>query len=227
MRTKLIIALLGTAGLAAADEPKQSNEPPTKPQQVTDMLKSRTGTWQCKGTGYMPDGSTMKLTGTNTAKADLNGFWIHDHITVTAKPGTESKSGGTETTQPSDTDTGKPTPGTDSATSGRATEGTAKHGMRTSPTNLTIDQFTTYDAQQNKWRRVSVDSYGGQAVGTADTTGDNKSQEFTLDASGPMGPTQMREKTDMTDAKTVTITGERSLDQGKTWNKDYQVTCTK
>jgi hypothetical protein len=247
MKTATIFALLGAAGLAYADEPNKapsrSETTPTKPQQVTDLLKDRAGTWQCKGTAYMPDGSSMTLTGTNTAKADLNGFWIHDHIVLTGKPSTNAPdatkppagaqnapgagpSDGTATTKPSDTDAMKAGPSTDSAMSAKGTD-SQKTGMRMGPMNLTIDQYTTYDAKDGKWRRVSIDSFGGQMVGTADATGDQKTQQFTLDATGPMGPMQMREKLDASDPKVVTILGERSLDQGKTWDKDYEVTCKK
>ncbi len=86
--------------------------------------------------------------------------------------------------------------------------------------------YTTYDAKSAKWRRVAVDSMGGQMVGTSDGLKDNK-LTFNMDTMGPMGSGMMRDYADMTNAKAPTFWGEMSMDKGKTWMKVYEMSCKK
>jgi hypothetical protein len=46
------------------------------------MLKSVQGTWSCDGTLTGPDGKPQKVKATMVRKGDLDGFWIHDSISV-------------------------------------------------------------------------------------------------------------------------------------------------
>jgi hypothetical protein len=87
--------------------------------------------------------------------------------------------------------------------------------------------FTTYDASSKKWRRVAVDNWGGQMVGTSDGMKDSK-MDWNSDTISPMGAGMFRDHVDMTDAKVgVKNWGEMSMDKGKTWNKVYEMTCKK
>ena len=86
--------------------------------------------------------------------------------------------------------------------------------------------YTTYDAGSKKWRRVMVDSWGGQMIGSSDGLKDNKI-DFNLDSMGPMGGGQFRDHVDLTDPKNVKMWGEMSPDKGKNWMKVYEMTCKK
>jgi hypothetical protein len=88
--------------------------------------------------------------------------------------------------------------------------------------------FTTYDATSKKWRRVAVDNWGGQMVGTSDGMKDGK-MDWNSDTISPMGAGMFRDHVDATDAaKTgVKFWGEMSMDKGKTWNKVYEMSCKK
>ena len=81
--------------------------------------------------------------------------------------------------------------------------------------------YTTYDATAKKWRRVALDSTGGQMVGTADAT----ATVFNLDM---MGGGQFRDHTDPIDPKAgLHMWGEISKDKGKSWTKVYDLVCKK
>ena len=86
--------------------------------------------------------------------------------------------------------------------------------------------FTTYDASSKKWRRVMVDNMGGQMVGTSDGPTDGK-MTFNMDTMGPMGSSQFRDHSDLTNAKAPKFWGEMSMDKGKTWTKVYEMSCKK
>ena len=87
--------------------------------------------------------------------------------------------------------------------------------------------YSTFDASAKKWRRVTVDSWGGYMHGTSDGMKDNK-LTWNLDTVGAMGTGQFRDHMDMTDAKAgLKVWGEMSMDKGKTWNKVYEMTCKK
>ena len=84
--------------------------------------------------------------------------------------------------------------------------------------------YSTYDAKSSKWRRVGVGTGGGQTIGTSDGLKDNK-VIYTLDVMSPYGAAQMRDTTDLTNAKAPVFTGELSMDKGKSWQPVYTVTC--
>lgn len=87
--------------------------------------------------------------------------------------------------------------------------------------------YTTYDAGSKKWRRVGIDNWGGQMVGTSDGMKDGK-MVWNMDMMGPMGAGMFRDSVDTTDAKAgVKFMGEMSMDKGKSWNKAYEMTCKK
>jgi len=61
----------------AKKEPAPAEMPaPKPPQEVLDATKASTGTWRCKGTVWMPDGTSRPTAGTIKNKADLDKFWI-------------------------------------------------------------------------------------------------------------------------------------------------------
>lgn len=93
---------------------------------------------------------------------------------------------------------------------------------------LKMTTFTTFDAPSKKWRRITLDNFGGQMVGTADAAPIGQPMVFNLDSLGPMGAGQFRDHIDPTDAKAGTkMWGEISLDKGKSWIKAYEMTCKK
>jgi hypothetical protein len=96
-------------------------------------------------------------------------------------------------------------------------------------TSIKMQSFTTFDANAKKWRRVSVDNWGSQYVGTSDGMKDGKTMDWNLDVIGPMGAGMFRDHVDATDvAKTgVKMWGEMSMDKGKTFNKVYEMICKK
>ena len=94
-------------------------------------------------------------------------------------------------------------------------------------TAFTMTTYTTFDAGSNKWRRVAVDSMGNSYVGTSDGMKDKK-LDWNLDVIGPMGGSMFRDHVDTTDAKVgVKLSGDLSMDKGKTWNKVYEMVCKK
>jgi hypothetical protein len=88
------------------------------------------------------------------------------------------------------------------------------------------ETYTTYDAKAKRWRRVVVNSLGGQMTGTSEAASDNK-LDFTLEAISVMGPVMLKEHVDMTDPKAPKLSTERSMDGGTTWQKDYALTCAR
>jgi hypothetical protein len=90
-----------------------------------------------------------------------------------------------------------------------------------------FESFSTYDASTKKWRKVGVDNMGGQTVGTSDGMKDMK-MEWAVDSMGPMGAMMEKEHIDMSDAKAGNkVSGEMSMDKGKTWKKTFEVVCKK
>ena len=193
-KTLVLAMVVGFGGMATADgkdakapAPKapdtaktpapKAMEMPKAPKEVADMVKGMEGTWKCTGKGYMPDGSTVDMTGTVKSKSDLAGFWAHDSMV-------------------------------------------GKMGNA-------FESYTTFDAAAKKWHRVMVDNMGGMAMGNSDGMKDMK-MDFAMDAMGPMGAMMVKDHVDMSDAKNgAKFFGERSMDKGKTWSKDYEVVCKK
>jgi hypothetical protein len=88
--------------------------------------------------------------------------------------------------------------------------------------------YTTFDAASKKWRRIGLDNWGGQMVGTADAAPMGQPMVFNLDTLGPMGAGQFRDHTDPSDLKAgLKVWGEMSMDKGKTWVKVYEMVCKK
>jgi hypothetical protein len=186
--TMTMIAIAGLTAAAGADTkapdakkaPEAAMPMPKAPAEVSDMLKSMSGTWKCTGKAFMPDGTSVDMTGTMKSKSDLDAFWIHDSM---------------------DGKIGK--------------------------MPFKFEAFSTYDAATKKWRRVGVDNMGGQRVGTSDGIKDGK-QDYALDTVGAMGAMMVKEHMDASDAKNgVKVSGEMSMDKGKTWVKEFEATCKK
>jgi hypothetical protein len=86
--------------------------------------------------------------------------------------------------------------------------------------------LTTYDAGSKKWYRSSFNSHGGH--GTSWGTAADKKVSWEGDAQFMSGPVKIRGTEDMSDPKAgAHIVGEFSKDNGKTWQKDHDVTCKK
>jgi hypothetical protein len=92
---------------------------------------------------------------------------------------------------------------------------------------FTITTYTTFDSGSNKWRRLGVDSRGNSYIGTSDGPKEKKI-DWNLDVMGMMGAAMLRDHIDTSDPKAGSkITGEVSVDKGKTWNKVVELTCKK
>jgi hypothetical protein len=187
MKKLMVVAMVcGLGGLASAGDPKDAKAPakamemPKAPQEVADMAKMASGTWNCTGKAYMPDNSAVDMKGTMKSKSDMNGFWMHDSWT-------------------------------------------SKMGKM----DFNFESYTTYDASMKKWRRMMVDSMGGQMMGTSDGMNAGK-MDFAMDAWSAMGQMMFKDHLDVSDMKAgMKSWGERSMDKGKTWQKDYEVVCKK
>lgn len=106
------------------------------------------------------------------------------------------------------------------------TESVEVKGMKMGSYKMTT--FTTYDATSKKWRRLAMDNFGSQMVGTADATPMGQPMVFNLDSLGPMGSSRFRDHIDASDLKAgLEVWGELSTDKGKSWNKIYEMTCKK
>lgn len=100
--------------------------------------------------------------------------------------------------------------------------------VKAGPMKFKMQSYTTYDAAAKKWRRVGIDSMGGQMVGTADAAAAGSKMTFNMDMMGPMGAGQFRDHVDPTDMKAgLKVWGEMSMDKGKTWIKVYEQVCKK
>jgi hypothetical protein len=103
-----------------------------------------------------------------------------------------------------------------------ATMGEGKAAMK-----FKMEGYATYNATDKKWRMVSVMNDGAMMTGTSDGPKDGK-MVMMADTYGPWGQGMMRETHDATDMKAgVKMSGEMSMDKGKTWNKVYEMTCKK
>jgi hypothetical protein len=65
----------------AAGAPKPADKPampamPVAPGEVEMMAKSATGTWRCKGDEFDMKGGKAPMTATNTAKLDMDKWWV-------------------------------------------------------------------------------------------------------------------------------------------------------
>lgn len=103
-----------------------------------------------------------------------------------------------------------------------ATMGEGRNAMK-----LKMESLSTYDATAQKWRGASAMNDGGFMVSTSEGLREGK-MESTSETWGPMGAGRFREQVDATDPKAgIKMLGEMSKDDGKTWNKVYEMTCKK
>lgn len=87
--------------------------------------------------------------------------------------------------------------------------------------------YSTFDAGSKKWRRVSIDNFGNQYIGTSDGLKDGK-LVWNLDFMGAMGAGQFKDSIDPSDPKAgVRFTGVMSIDKGKSWKPVYEMVCKK
>jgi hypothetical protein len=90
-----------------------------------------------------------------------------------------------------------------------------------------FESFTTFDPAAKKWKRVMVESGGGWSSGESAGLKDGKI-DWDLGMHSAMGDAMFRDHEDMTDAKAgVKMSGEFSMDKGKTWTKVYEMACKK
>ena len=66
--------------------PKPVMAPPTPSPALDAHLKNMKKAWRCKGTNYLPDGTSMPSDGTLTVKADLDKFWVRVSYVGKIKP---------------------------------------------------------------------------------------------------------------------------------------------
>jgi hypothetical protein len=94
------------------------------------------------------------------------------------------------------------------------------------PQTFKMEGYGTYDATAKKYRRVAVMNDGGLMVSSSDGPDASGHMTGMADTYGPHGQGMMKETMDMSDPKAgVKMTGEMSMDKGKTWTKVYEVTC--
>lgn len=89
------------------------------------------------------------------------------------------------------------------------------------------ESYSTFDTTAKKWRISVMDNVGGVSIGLADEmrAGKMDTQSEAIDS---MGKSLTRDHTDVSDVrKGMHAWGENSRDGGKTWNKVYDLTCTK
>jgi hypothetical protein len=90
-----------------------------------------------------------------------------------------------------------------------------------------FESFTTFDPASKKWKRVMVETGGSWSSGESAGLKDNK-VDWDLVTHSAMGEAMFRDHEDMSDPKAgVKMSGEFSMDKGKTWNKVYDMTCKK
>ena len=82
--TMTFCAMAGMTTLVLAAGEDKKMEAPKPPQEIADMMKAMTGSWKCEGTfSGMTGGAAMKYTSTMKPKTELNGFWVHEAVTIT------------------------------------------------------------------------------------------------------------------------------------------------
>jgi hypothetical protein len=64
-------------------KPVPPSAPPAPAPEIAAMMKDSKGTWKCKGTAMMPDGSSTPMTANMTSKVTLGGYWIRTTFTQT------------------------------------------------------------------------------------------------------------------------------------------------
>ena len=90
-----------------------------------------------------------------------------------------------------------------------------------------FEAFATFDPASKKWRNTMVDNMGGQMAGTADPMKDGR-MDTTGEVMDTSGKSQFKDHVDVSDMKKgAHMWGESSRDNGKTWNKVYDMLCKK
>lgn len=74
--------------------PAKPNEKPAAPMEMpkpapemTAMIAAQKGTWKCKGTMMMPDGSSVPMNAKITNKAEMGGYWMRTNFVQPGKTG--------------------------------------------------------------------------------------------------------------------------------------------
>jgi hypothetical protein len=90
-----------------------------------------------------------------------------------------------------------------------------------------FEEFTTFDPETKKWKRVIVESGGGWGAGESSGLHDNK-VDWELAMHTMMGESTFRDHVDLSDPKAgMKMRGEFSPDKGKTWVTVYEMACKK
>jgi hypothetical protein len=90
-----------------------------------------------------------------------------------------------------------------------------------------FETYATFDASAKKLRNLMVDNWGGSGVGISDPMKDGKS-EVVYETVGIAGKSMVKSHLDVSDLKKgARLWGEFSMDGGKTWIKNHDMTCKK
>lgn len=90
-----------------------------------------------------------------------------------------------------------------------------------------FESFMTFDPKSKTWKRIMVESGGGWSSGESAGMKDNK-VEWESTTHSPMGDGKFRDHEDFSDPKAgAKMSGDFSMDGGKTWTKVYEMTCKK
>ena len=90
-----------------------------------------------------------------------------------------------------------------------------------------FESFSTYDAAAKKWKRVMIESGGGWSNGETAGMKDGKI-DWDLTAHSAMGDAMFKDHEDVSDPKVgAKMSGEMSMDKGKSWVPVYTMTCKK
>jgi hypothetical protein len=175
------------------DTTKEAVAPPAQPEPPAELLaaaKMMKGTWFCKGSMMMPDGTEVKTTATMKWKVDLDKFWLRGDLAVKKMKG-------------------------------------MKRGYKAA-------SYRTFSASDSKWYEYSVDNMGG--VSRMSSSGPDDTGKVTWDSESTMMGQTMKgrhyeepvmDKKGKPKKNAVHLWGEGSQDGGKTFKKEYDVTCSK
>jgi hypothetical protein len=89
-----------------------------------------------------------------------------------------------------------------------------------------VNEYSSFDATTKKWKRLMIDNMGGHEISESSGMTDNK-MVWDGAATG-MGMTMKSRHTEtIVGPKEMKMLGEYSMDNGKTFQKAYDVTCKK
>jgi hypothetical protein len=90
-----------------------------------------------------------------------------------------------------------------------------------------FESFTTFDPSSKKWKRVMIETGGGWGSGESNGMTAGK-VDWDMKVHSPRGDGMFKDHEDMSDAKAgVKMSGEISMDNGKSFNNVYSMTCKK